>query len=516
MTPTMQRHQVSDETKSSPPSFLIPYHLLPRTPIKRKKRASFTPRKTPSRHPRTSDPFPEPSPSVPRTYQEQDVPLSRRTKTDFLNDFTLWDNQKKRFRRPTQDEHEMIFDKIAEQFPNVLSIAVIFPWLIVEFEEDVPPTAERPFLIAGLVAIYLVEGEQYPVGISRIGTPGEGPAPTVPDSVASDLRPYHVPNKTSFEFLHCAVESAEHISSYPHQLLFELYPMSDAEFDAKVSSLPKRFGSLVAYYNNGEFVRTLASRQKSPNPQFGKSGCELVIDDTDYLLNANGGKIHPGVLLECKGIEVNDKVVGDDLANAGIAVSKDGEVRLTCASHMFDKVSEKIAYHGKTVVGEVEQTIGEDIGLIDLVVPVSNQFLEANCTATRLIRTTDIEENDIVSVDSCFTGPQSMLIAGTRYGKRRRRRPGPAHPWYYVQLEQGIFTSSDPIIPKPPVVRLGMCGTPLLRVANIKDDSVVAVGDILGFFLWVDSPSYEGKMLYSFAQPCDPLIDAGWEVANVD
>lgn len=189
----MQRHQVSDETKSSPPSFLIPSHLLPRTSIKRKKRASFTPRKNPSRHPRTWDPFPEPSPSAPQAYQEQDIPLSRRTKTDFLIDFILWDNQKKRFRRATQDEHEMIFDKIAEQFPNVLSIAVIFPWLIVDFEEDVPPTAERLFLIAGLVAIYLVEGEHYPLGISRIGTQGEGSAPTVPDSIASDLRPYHVP-----------------------------------------------------------------------------------------------------------------------------------------------------------------------------------------------------------------------------------------------------------------------------------------------------------------------------------
>jgi hypothetical protein len=152
----------------------------------------------------------------------------------------------------------MIFDKITDQFPSVLSITVIFPWLIVEFEEDVPPTAERPFLIVGLVAIHL--GERYPLGISRIGTLGEGPAPTVPDSIASDLRPYHIPRHP--EFLCCAVESADHISSYPHQLLFELYPISDAEFDAKVSSLPKRFGSLVAYYTNGEFVRAPASCQK--------------------------------------------------------------------------------------------------------------------------------------------------------------------------------------------------------------------------------------------------------------
>lgn len=65
---------------------------------------------------------------------------------------------------------------------------------------------------------------------------------------------------------------------------------------------------------------------------------------------------------------------------------------------------------------------------------MSNQVLEANYTATRLIRTTDTLDNDIVSIDSCFTGPQPMLFAGTRYSKPRRRIPGPAYPWDYVQL----------------------------------------------------------------------------------
>jgi hypothetical protein len=51
----------------------------------------------------------------------------------------------------------MTFDKITKQFPNFLSIAVIFPLLIIEFEEDAPLTGERS-LIAGLIAIYLVEG----------------------------------------------------------------------------------------------------------------------------------------------------------------------------------------------------------------------------------------------------------------------------------------------------------------------------------------------------------------------
>jgi len=42
--------------------------------------------------------------------------------------------------------------------------------------------------------------------------------------------------------------------------------------------------------------------------------------------------------------------------------------------------------------------MGENIGLIDPVAPVLNRFLETDCSATCLIRTTDIEEKGIVSV----------------------------------------------------------------------------------------------------------------------
>jgi hypothetical protein len=109
-----------------------------------------------------------------------------------------------------------------------------------------------------------------------------------------------------------------------------------------------------------------------------------------------------------------------------------------------------------------------------------------------------------------------MVFVGTRYGKRNRRTPGLEYPHYYVVLEQGIYTSSDPVIPKPPVVRMGMCGTPLLRLGNTKNDSIRADGDILGFFLWLDESSYKGRMLFSYAQPCDPLVEARWRIADLD
>jgi hypothetical protein len=160
--------------------------------------------------------------------------------------------------------------------------------------------------------------------------------------------------------------------------------------------------------------------------------------------------------------------------------------------------------------------LGEDIGLIDPVVPVGNEFLEVKSIARRLVGSTEIADRDLICVDSCYTGPQYLQYAGSRYGKRRPRILEPSYPNFYVTLDQGIYTSSTPFVPRPPIVRLGMCGTPLLRVGNVVDASVVPSGDVVGFFLWCDIQGYDGASLYRYAQSCDPLIKDGWVVADID
>ena len=219
---------------------------------------------------------------------------------------------------------------------------------------------------------------------------------------------------------------------------------------------------MVAHYHNGPFLHILTARVKTLNPRLDIEECELVVDDTDYLTEENGEKIRPGSMLECKGIEVDGKIVGQSSSNAGIVVSKNGEIRLTCAFHTWDGVDEKIVYHKSALVGEVEDILGEDIGMVNPQIPVSNKFLEYDSTARRLIRGNLIDDDDIVGVDSCYTGAQPLKYAGNRYGRRRNKKPGPSGEFLYIVLEQGIYESSRPIVPKPPVVRLGMCRTPLL------------------------------------------------------
>src|SRR5271156_6357736 len=121
-------------------------------------------------------------------------------------------------------------------------------------------------------------------------------------------------------------------------------------------------------------------------------------------------------------------------------------MRLTCAYHTWDGVSRKIAHHGSTLVGSVEICLGEDIGSINPVVPVSNEFLEIQSSAKRLVKSTEIADRDVLCVDSCYTGPQYLQYASSRYGKRRPRNLGPSYPNFYVNLDQHIFTSSTPFV----------------------------------------------------------------------
>jgi hypothetical protein len=328
------------------------------------------------------------------------------------------------------------------------------------------------------------------MGTTSMGRDGEGDPSVDPEHINLDLRPYHVPSFETFKYLHSCVEVAQHVSSYPNELLFELYPVSDEEFESLISTLPSQFGSMIASYVNGELVTEMASpRVKIPNPEHGASGRESIIDDTNYLLPENGGKIHPGVLLECRGEVEGTRY--EDYANTGIAVGNGEDIRLTCSAHAFQRVQTTTGYHGGIVVGELEQTIGEDIELIDPVVPLSNDFFSYDGTAKTLIRTSEIADDDIVCVDSCFTGPQNKAFVGIRTGKVKLSHLGSSHPHYDIILEQGIYLSSDPSPQKPPVVRMGMCGTPLVRIGNKRDKSVVPTGDVLGFFLCLDGKSFK-------------------------
>jgi hypothetical protein len=423
---------------------------------------------------------------------------------ELFSDFTLWDDSNQKFRTTTAEEIKFIYESVQAEFPDVESVSVILPWIIVTMETFVPSENERPFTIAGLVAVFLLAGEPFPLGISELGAAGESPRLQLPHALKGRLRPYSIPGHKTFEYLFTLFPRATHISYYPSYLLVELESEPEAEFFSRLSKLPTAIEGLPINYSNGLFLHTVASPPNQPDPALGEY--EVVIDDMCYLEAENGGALRPGVLLECVGMEVDGETVEECYSNSGIVVQKNGECRLTAAAHTWDSVQDKIVYHGGKIVGTLEQTIGEDIGLVSLTVPVSNMFYENDIPAPRLIPTGEVSSDDLVVMDSCFTGERNLKYAGARYGKRRQI--GTA-----CILEQGIFQSSTPIPPRPSVV-LGMGGTPLERFGIRTDEIVHPCSDILGFFLSVDVVNYAGPRVYCYSQPTDPLIIAGWQVAT--
>jgi hypothetical protein len=50
-----------------------------------------------------------------------------------------------------------------EKYYQAQSVSEMLPYLVVWCEDTVPPPSERPFMIAGLVAVWLVQGkDMYP------------------------------------------------------------------------------------------------------------------------------------------------------------------------------------------------------------------------------------------------------------------------------------------------------------------------------------------------------------------
>jgi hypothetical protein len=132
------------------------------------------------------------------------------------------------------------------KWPSVIAFTVSFPWIPIEIDkdEDIPPSHTTPLFICGLIAVFLREDDAFPAGVGFFVIRGEAAPFELPESVSNDLRPNRTPSMARFEYLHKRIPIAENISSFPLQILFELYPVPDEEFQKPVVTLPNRFGML--------------------------------------------------------------------------------------------------------------------------------------------------------------------------------------------------------------------------------------------------------------------------------
>jgi hypothetical protein len=90
------------------------------------------------------------------------------------------------------------------------------------------------------------------------------------------------------------------------------------------------------------------------------------------------------------------------------------------ARHGWDAVDHKVVYHpsktGRRIVGNVFEHLGEDIGLLDCIMPFLNEFPDLGIQAKSFLQSTQIKYNEYVVIDSCFTGVQKLHALGVRTG----------------------------------------------------------------------------------------------------
>jgi hypothetical protein len=118
---------------------------------------------------------------------------------------------------------------------------------------------------------------------------------------------------------------------------------------------------------------------------------------------------------------------------------------------------------------------------------------------------------DKFAIDSFVTHQQELMAVGIRTSLRSRQN-GPSQDWSYF-VEQGIMSQLADVLPTPPYICEGTCGTLLVRV--IQEGKATQTGDVFGFMLWNDVKGYSSN-LYCFCQTADELLDDGLEIVCQD
>lgn len=203
---------------------------------------------------------------------------------------------------------------------------------------------------------------------------------------------------------------------------------------------------------------------------------------------------------------------------------------MTVAYHGWDAVDEKTVYHPSQTgrhIGTIDGCLGQDIGMLNCTEPFSNRFPDLPCRAKTLLHSSQLRWGQCFAIDSCFTGVQRLQILGVRTGSDRVLPTtstdqsvvkGPSQDHCYIKVDQGIFGVKSAVIPREPMMREGVGGTPLVLAGRNQGEMQTSLRDgVIADFMScsdvVGRYNSDGQ-IYCFCQPADPLIESGWAVAG--
>ena len=101
--------------------------------------------------------------------------------------------------------------------------------MLVEFKDSVPDDKERPFLVAGLVGVFLLEGEPFPLGVSPFGVAVAQPL-IFPHTYPMTYVPIMHLSKKQFSTSLKQLKLRNISPTYLRQFSFELEAMEELQF----------------------------------------------------------------------------------------------------------------------------------------------------------------------------------------------------------------------------------------------------------------------------------------------
>ncbi|KAI4286051.1 MAG: hypothetical protein L6R38_000168 [Xanthoria sp. 2 TBL-2021] len=178
------------------------------------------------------------------------------------------------------DEHQKNLLSYLQKAYTVDSMMMSGAWLVL-FCKEVPPVDERPFIVAGSVAVWLSDDhDPVPAEIILLGSPGLGAEIEMEANIIKDLEMYRLPSRKTLQAVFEYFETAHHVTFYTTGLVIELPEQSEEDFVEALENLPggiMKGGITLAYYN-GLLAVTEEMRVQRPQPNLTDGRADKLLD----------------------------------------------------------------------------------------------------------------------------------------------------------------------------------------------------------------------------------------------
>lgn len=418
--------------------------------------------------------------------------------------FSLWDQDEKEFRGPTNLERAWIFSCYH-------ATAVDLHWPVIVIETACPPSP-LPVTVACVAAIFVPPPDPsmgdgvhpslaYRPSMITVNT--SFASPRVPDPISAyKLEAWKIPTRKQQEdvlrVLHTLMNLKRVSFLWPY-IIVELH-VDDRAYSTH--SLPGRIASCTTVYHHCDIPfwqdMTPRTRERLIDP---KSG---VQDTTNYLEDGSRD-LTPGVRVESAPFtDTGPYATVSCSTTAGVALRHpDGQVRVTVANHGFPQSN--VVFHPTTSgcrIGEItERWPVQDVALVKLDPSTrfnNLHYFEAQMPM-RLLRSDDLERSKIgkwFSVDGMSTGLLFLFLQGVSlYQACRPIYPRPIEIDYTGWLSESLFRMTGPTGGN---TKNGVCGAPI-----VEDDP--EMGGVAGFFQLANSD-------FCLSPVLDEIIDRKWSL----